>query len=148
MRGRGNDKDVPVGSEKRWVMDACAAILFKKDARTGVIKSGNHFSARGTWTVFYASFLSRIFRRADVKVVLNRKNTFLFLAFAEEVVSCGVSSVTYRIYAHAELNRVMVTEIHLSSPEEFVALRTDLSGSESKDFEWNHFGNQGDNTLC
>ena len=61
-------------------------------------------------------------------------------AVLEEEISCGDEyRATMRVYAHAQLDRVLVTELSLywDSEEEATLVREDRSGGESDDdFDW------------
>ena len=58
----------------------------------------------------------------------------------EEELSCvGFGSVTFRTYAHAAIDRVLATEVHLIKDPlalNFQVDRIDLSGEESDEFVW------------
>ncbi len=60
----------------------------------------------------------------------------------EEVLTCPDVTVTQRLYAHAQLDRLLVTEVALERNEgstgtEVEVFRADLSGEQSdEDFEW------------
>lgn len=58
----------------------------------------------------------------------------------EEYLSCpGTGNVTFRTYAHASIDRVMVTEIHIVMDLQSLGIdvqRQDLSGVESDEFNW------------
>ena len=61
----------------------------------------------------------------------------------EEEITCGDAFVTFRTFAHASLDRLMVAEVHVErtgeedSSDEVVVTRVDLSGEEDDgDFLW------------
>ncbi len=61
----------------------------------------------------------------------------------EEEITCGDAFVTFRTFAHASLDRLMVAEVHVErtgeedSSDEVVVTRVDLSGEEDVgDFLW------------
>ena len=68
---------------------------------------------------------------------------FLLLALVEEVITCHDATVTFRTYAHAAIDRVLVTELHIErgpgNPNQNVTIhRNDLGGEENwDDFSWN-----------
>ncbi len=59
-------------------------------------------------------------------------------AVFEEIISCPDVTVTFRNYAHSSLDRLLVTEVHIeSSLGNVISVeRSDLSGTESGDMNW------------
>ncbi len=80
----------------------------------------------------------------ELKVKL--KGKFSTLTFSpglvEEEITCGDAFVTFRTFAHASLDRLMVAEVHVErtgeeDSSEVVVTRIDLSGEEDGgDFLW------------
>ncbi len=98
----------------------------------------------GGWKMFQPkSTLSSQMHIKELKV-----GAFSTLTFSpglvEEEITCGDAFVTFRTFAHASLDRLMVAEVHVertgeedSSDEVVVVTRIDLSGEEDGgDFLW------------
>ena len=59
-----------------------------------------------------------------------------------ETVYCGQTGMSSIIYAHNELDRLLMTEMHVWQPQggQVEVKIESLSGPESSDFDWNSPG--------